>query len=865
MKTRLLKVTSYHPLFVIVLFLNFNLLPLLTNAQDGRNDESFNTPDNMAPQGTNGSVLISVVQPDSKILIGGYFSNYNGVAAKGLARLNMDGKIDKSFNAGSGADGSITAIAVQYNGKIMIGGDFLNYNGIATNKIARLNANGSIDKTFKVGVGADNSISKILILPDEKILVAGNFSTYNNIPANGLVRLTKNGSVDNTFNAAITDSISKIHQIAALPNGKIIISGSARNFSGGMSSAIETLRLNNNGSRDYTFAKCKLNFGDSYPFMKSIGIEDDGNLVMALINQDLGSIYPYTGILLRVDGKGVILEQKNSFWVNSMIVQNDEKIMLLGFDNPEWGIIKRKVVRMNKNFTVDSTFKLVDEREYADPAECSVQSIAVQLDGKLIVGGNFHEINGLTANNIARLNTDGSADVTFNQRKGCNGTVLASAKQTNGKVIIGGQFSRYNYQFTPNLVRLKKNGEPDPTFFVGNGTNGKIDAIAVQADGKILIGGSFTSYNGNSCKNIARLNSDGTFDNSFKNVKTDGLVRKIVIDNAGKIIVGGDFKNVNGVLHTAVARLEKNGVLDASFHPYVDDIGGVYDCKIAANGKIYLALNYRNTFELWIDSKIERLNSDGTEDATFNIPVALLSKINAIELTDDNKLFAAGMGYYAEPWFFPPSGIIVKLNEDGSNDTGFNYKQLKDDLDKEVRTISIINNDKIVVGGDFNWGQPYISHIGLLHGDGSIDVDFDGNTDGAVYSATLTDDHKLVIGGMFSTYSIFSRNGIARIEFNLNPGLQRSTAESPEETLTSLTEERSLVAYPNPASSVVMFDNLKVGSVVRIYNSSGVEMYSNQSGNEKLTLDLSAYTNGIYFIVSENNGKQVHTRFVVCK
>ena len=861
MKKSLLKAVRFKPL-AIVLLLNLSLLAVSTKAQDGKNDESFNTPDNMAPQGTNGSVSISVIQPDNKIIISGNFSNYNGGVANKLVRLNMDGKIDKGFNAGLGPDGTVNTIALQYNNKILIGGNFSSYNGINSNKLARLNANGSMDKTFKVGEGGDNSITKILIQPDEKILVAGNFTTYNQVTANGLVRLNKNGSIDNTFNAGITDSISKIHELAILPDGKIIISGSARNFSGGMATSIETIRLNKNGSRDYSFGECKIDFGDSYPYVKSIGVEKDGNVLLALMNRDLGLPFPYNGMLLRVDGKGVILEKKGSFWINSMTIQNDDKIMALGFDNPEWGIIKRKVVRMNKDLTVDSTFKLNDDKEYADPNECAVQSLSVQLDGKLIVVGNFGEINGLIANNIARLNTDGSADVTFNQRRGCNGTVLVSAVQPNGRLLIGGEFSRYNYQPVSNIARLKKNGELDPSFYVGSGTNGKVYAIAVQEDGKVVIGGKFTAYNGNGCQNIARLNTDGSFDQTFKNVKADDVVRKITIGADDKLLIGGDFKNVCGDRHVAIARMDNNGTLDAAFQPFIDDIGCVYDCKIAANGKIYLALNYKNTFEWWIDSKIQRLNSDGTEDLSFQIPTALLSKINAIELTRDNKLLAVGMGYYAEPWFYPPSGIVVKLNEDGSKDSTFNYKLLQDDLNKEVRTISLISANKLVIGGDFDWGKPYMKHLALLQEDGSVNTNFAGNTNAAVYSATSTSEHKLVIGGAFSQYSTFTRNGIARIGFDATPSLRTMEPETEQEVLK---KEMTMIAYPNPATSTITFDNLKANGQVKIYNASGIEVYTNAACDERLTIELSTYPNGIYFVISEKEGKRMYTKFVISK
>jgi uncharacterized delta-60 repeat protein len=860
MKTNLLKIKQINGVSVMVLLMINILLPSLTQAQDGRNDASFNTLDNVSAQGPDGSVRVSAIQPDNKILIAGNFTSYNGFKTNKIARLQMDGKIDKSFLVGLGTDGNINTIAVQSNSKIMIAGDFTNYNGTAINKIARLNANGSIDKNFKAGLGPNNSILKIVTQSDEKVLVAGRFTKYNDIPANGLVRLNKDGSVDTTFGAGISDSLSFIHQIALLPDGKIIVTGKARNFNGDFVNTIETLRLTSTGKRDYTFKECKFSVGDLYPTINSIGIESDGNLLLGGTNQDGGSSAPYHGLLVRVNGKGEILERKGTFWINSMAVQNDGKIMALGFDNPDWGIIKRRVVRLNKDLTIDTTFILQDKNVYADPSESSIQTLSLQLDGRLIVGGNFFEINGLLANNIARLKPDGKLDDTFNQRRGFNGIVSASAV-SNGKIIMGGEFSRYNYQPVYNIVRLNKNGDWDSSFHTGSGTNGKIYTIAVQSNGKILIGGSFTSVNGNACSNIARLNTDGSFDKTFKNVKTNDIVRKIIIDKNDKILIGGDFITVNGVSRIAVARILQTGMLDVNFQPVVDSIAAVYDFSIDNTGKIYGALNYKNTPEFAIESKIVRFNNDGTTDPAFTNPSGIFFKINSIALTDNkSKLLTAGLGYYSPFEFFLPKGIVTKLNTDGSEDTiTFNKKPLEMYLDKEVRTINILTDDRILVGGDFSLNKTCMDHIGLLNSNGSVDQGFVGHANGNVYTSVLSQSNKAVIGGAFTEYSGYVRNGVARISFDIMAELA-----NPIDNL-EIGARLALNVYPNPAISAITVDHLETGSILKIYNASGIEMFSGVSTSEKPTVELSDYANGIYLMVAEKNGITTRTKFIVSK
>ena len=834
-------------------------IPVINSiAQDGQNDLTFNIIDRITAQGTNNTIKIAAALPDNKIVIGGAFTSYNGSKANKLARLNVDGKIDKSFNAGLGTDGTINTIAVQPNFKMIIAGDFTVYNGYAANTITRVNANGSLDRNFNAGAGANKAITKVLIQPDGKIIVAGNFTTFNNKSVKGLVRLNKNGSLDKTFDAELTDSLVSIHQVAMLPDGKLVIAGKARNFFGDMRNFIDVIRLNSNGSRDYTFSECRYSVGDLYPRINSIGIENDGNILLAGSNEDGSSSAPYHGLLMRFNTNGEMVKLMSTFWINSLALQTDGKILALGFNNPEWGIIKRVVLRMNQDLTVDSTFKLDDSKIYGDPSECSIETFAVQNNGKLVIGGNFFEMNGLGCGNIARLNTDGSFDDTFNQHKGSNGGVFASAKQASGKLIIGGEFSKFNSELSSNIARLKRNGELDLTFDVGSGVNGKIHAIAILSSGKIIIGGDFTSYNGNTCRNIAKLCADGHFDKSFE-ASFDDVVRSLTVDKNDNILVGGDFINANNVHRNAIARISENGILDTSFQPMIEETGTVYDCKIIQDERIYIAVNYKNTPELYIDPKVRCLNSDGTTDYRFHQTEGYYTQINSIALTRKNKILVAGFGHYSIPSFFPSRGIIARFNEDGEIDSTFNYKPLEQYLDKMVRTVSVLTDDRIIIGGDFGIDKTNFNHIAMLEKDGDINFDFVGNANGNIYSSTVTENNKILIGGIFSEYDSYVRNGVARISFDIVMEKQVTTIQQQDAVMTALN------VYPNPAVSSVTIDHMEKGNQIRIYNETGIEMFSGIVTSEMQSIDLSNYSNGVYFIMTEKNGVKANSKFVIAK
>lgn len=130
--------------------------------------------------GANSSVNAIAVQPDGKILIGGAFYKYNGVVQYRIARLNSDGSLDPAFDSGSGPVGWVYSMALQPDGKILIGGDFMSYDGTPRNRVARLNSDGSLDLSFNPGTGVAGTIqqyigvSAIAVQPDGKILIGGN-------------------------------------------------------------------------------------------------------------------------------------------------------------------------------------------------------------------------------------------------------------------------------------------------------------------------------------------------------------------------------------------------------------------------------------------------------------------------------------------------------------------------------------------------------------------------------------------------------------------------------------------------------------------------------------------------------------------
>jgi uncharacterized delta-60 repeat protein len=195
-----------------------------------------------------------------------------------------------------------------------------------------------------------------------------------------------------------------------------------------------------------------------------------------------------------------------------------------------------------------------------DPGTGAVPDVlctAIQSDGKIIIGGQFTIYNGTARNRIARVNADGSLDAGFNPGTGADSIVHCTAIQSDGKIIIGGLFSTYDETARNNIARLNADGSLDDMFNPGTGADEFVSCAAIQSDGKIIIGGEFTSYNGTARNRIARVNADGSLDDMFNpGTGADEFVSCAAIQSDGKIIIGGEFTSYNGTERNRIARIK---------------------------------------------------------------------------------------------------------------------------------------------------------------------------------------------------------------------------------------------------------------------------------------------------------------------
>ena len=319
------------------------------------------------------------------------------------------------------------------------------------------------------------------------------------------------------------------------------------------------------GSLDPTFN----NGSGADGFIRVVAVQPDGKILAGgNFSMVRGANDP---LITRLNGDGTLDSNFTSAFpvpvlasrIYTLGIQPDRRILTAGLFTSVGGTLRTNMARLEADGSLDRTF---------DPGlgpSGLVRILALQPDGRILIGGEFTSVNQTNRNRLARLNTDGSLDTSFDPGTGANDIVRTVVLLPTGQILVGGLFTSFNGGSIPYLVRLNSDGTPDASFPLGSGPNGNVYFISPGADGSLLIGGDFTSVNGTNINRIARLRADGSMDTAFVpgTGVLGGPVYHIIRQNNAKIVIGGGFSSVNGVTLHNLARLNPNGSLDVGFEP----------------------------------------------------------------------------------------------------------------------------------------------------------------------------------------------------------------------------------------------------------------------------------------------------------
>jgi uncharacterized delta-60 repeat protein len=786
-----------------------------TIAQPGATDHTFNPGDfgfGYGPTSPN-SVSSMAVQPDGKIVLVG-IDSYADTPCNGIVRVNSnDGSIDTGFDSGNGANGMIRSVALQPDGKIIIGGDFTTYGGTNRNRIARLNTDGSLDAAFDPGLGANGPVHHVLIQPNGKVLIRGAFSEFNGVARSQLCRLNSNGTLDIAYIANWSSPNFTILSGMCLTSGGLLFIGCGGSANAGY------VVLNDNGYQvnDVILAS---NWGPNPGSALIHHVSELSNGSMAFSGYRTAF---YDGVSILRFGSTVFdatvasVPSPPFYQVNYppgapngrvhwILPLDDGTAIIRGDFSPDMAR-----VHSNGSWAADFGTDLPE----------SIAQLLPLPDGRFIGFGSV-------TSRLLRLNSDGSWDASFPAGTGANGVVNAIAVQSDGKILIGGDFQAYNSVAT-HLARLNADGSLGTAFDTDLPWNSSISGIAVQPNGKVLIAGTIPA-------GIQRFNADGSTDSGFSPPTLDSTIHVVAAQPDGRIVIGGLFTTVGGQSRNRVARLNADGSVHLSFDPGSGADGAVRTIVPMPAGKTLIggAFNNYGGFSM---AHVAQLNADGTLDPSFNIGSGVTDDtVRVIVRQSDGKVLVAG-DFYVFNGVYSPN--IVRLNTDGSMDTTFSSGF---GVDGRIHCMALQADGKILIGGEFStYDGIGRNRIARLNSDGSLDMGFNPGTGASatIHALALQPDGKALIGGAFTSYNGTGRNRVARLHNDIGSGVQEY------ETL-------ALFGHPNPTKGIVTLQLPLQNrpSELSILDATGRLVLSQAIGNatSPVTLDLSAHEIGVYFV-----------------
>jgi uncharacterized delta-60 repeat protein len=752
------KTTSRTPpvIFVAVLLALGTPLACAQSARDGFDPNA------------NGAIRAVVVQPDGKILIGGDFTTLSPattgpITRHHIARLNPDGSVDAAFNPN--ANGAVYAIALQSDGKILVGGTFNGANSIggqARNFIARLDATTGAADSFNPS--ANNGVRTIAVQTDGKILVGGNFNQFNGTPTIGgqtlnfMARLNPATGLADSFNA---NASGVVDSIVLQPNGKILVGGA---FSGANSIGGQT--RNHIARLDPTIGLADSFNPNANGDVLAIAVEADGKILAGGTFAGANSIGGQTrNHIARLDpatGQADSFDPDANADVNAIVVQADGKILAGGaFVGAIGGETRAHIARLDP---------ISGQLDSFDPgANGDVLVIAVGTDGKILAGGTFagsSSIGGQARNYIARLEIDGSVDQAFDANILGNADAHAVAVQPDGKILVGGIFTDVNNADRDYIVRLNLDGTIDDSF--DPHASDDVRAIAVEADGRIVIAGNFVTLapNGGDAVTrhyIARLNSDGTVDPDFDPQANAGIF-SLAIQTDGQVLAGGLFSpgfgtpTIGGQDRNYFARLDATTGAADSFDPSPDYY--VLSIAIQRDGKIVAGGGFDN---IGGQSRSGIARLDPLTGAADSFAPNANSFVSAVLVQPDGQILASGSFNGENSIGGQTRNFMARLDPvSGSADALFDPN-----ANDVVVGIGLQSDNKVLAGGSFNGtnsigGQTRNRVARLDPVTGAADS-FDPDVNQSVNGLLVMPDGKILVAGVFSGVGGTGRASLARL------------------------------------------------------------------------------------------------------
>lgn len=479
--------------------------PLARILPNGQPDASF-----YVGTGPNNRVNAYVTNPDGSVIIGGAFTSVDGMPRKGIARLLPNGALDADFDPLTGVGGNVTvsALAMDAQGRLLVGGSFYAENTGWTG-LARFLPNGDPDPDFASAMGAYGEVAAIAVLPDERIYIGGRFSTYQGEPRASIARLLPGGTLDEAFEARLGQAYGPIvRAIVPLPGGDVLIGGRFSAVNGRFRMSIA--RLHESGAPVLSFNPGRGPGG----LVRGMALMDDGRVAIA------GDFISYNDeprpYLAFLTGDGLLHPQFDGGEgpdgpVDMLLKLPGDRLLLAGRFSRYDGQSAPRMAVVNAFGALDESVAFSDG--LIPPGHRISAAVALPDGGIVIAAHPESQPYGYTSL-LFKLQPNGSLDATFQPPAPVHGSVYCMRAEPDGRLLIGGSFRMGALTGPRCLVRLLPDGGLDPSFSTQSGfgpaSTAAVHAIVRRQDGRLLIGGYFTSYRNAAAHNLVCIEPDAS-------------------------------------------------------------------------------------------------------------------------------------------------------------------------------------------------------------------------------------------------------------------------------------------------------------------------------------------------------------------
>jgi uncharacterized delta-60 repeat protein len=911
---------------------------LLRYNSDLTTDQSFNNTISFD------AAVTDVQQYGNSLIVSGLFSTVNGVTKNDLVKLDMSGNIDNSFDTGTGTTDYIGAISIQTDGKILLGNTYINsFNGITENGIARLNVDGSVDNSFN-SFSFNGPVSRIFL--DGNDIYAAAFLYYNSSYGNYLFKLSNDGSLDNSFGPVEVElySNSFYQAWAASPSGFVI------NNSQNSGNVFGVSKFDHSGTKVNGFAPEVARFGTftsgSYfnnkllvggDFVRVDGFETYGVVSISMdgtVNQEfaltanLGEVIQLKTLgdenvlvstgpsFVKLNSNGAI--QPDFSWSHFKDLYNVEKFIVL--DNGKIvAADANELYRLNADGSEDTSFDI-------GTGKSGWTSTGFDFDiqyKKVIYGSEFDHFNGTPVPQIVRLNENGSVDLTFDVGSGPGDSPFKSplfvlppnisvikVLDTN-EVLVGGQFLSFNGVAVPHgLVKLSADGVMDLAFNdnqkLGTGAQVAgvylIDNIVRQIGSKVVIGQRQTGA-------IYVINLDGTEDPNFKIPSQVGFLNDLIPyapPSAGSSI-SGRLASKPGTTKFTTKEAPNLGAFALGSFTIGTQADPALLIKLSTN--LSPLTNQVITFNSLATKIFGDAAFDLTAVASSNLPITYASSNESVATIVNSKVIIVGVGstvitahQVGDATHNPANDVSQTLNVNKANQAitflslsdhkvgdapfllsatsssalAIHFATASDKVSINGNQVSIVKAGNLTIqasqsGNEFYNSAQSVDQVLCINPAKPVITNVHNNSDALQLTSNVdVGNHWYLDGNLLQDALEKTYQPTINGSYSLKVSVDNCTSEFSDTFIFSITgiEEpalTSLILYPNPTSSALHVDLSAFSESeeieISIYDSFGNRVEATR-GQKTLEVGTNSYSEGIYFLVASQGGKVISGKFI---